>query len=524
LVDEARGVPRPAKPARHTWNAGVRAFAVALLALRVLAAHPAAATVLVPMSDEALVASSDAIVVGRVGLITTVALDGGRVVTRITLSVERALKGAAAGGSLVVTELGGQVGARAVVVLGAPEYRTGERVLAFLRSRADGSLETNGLALGTYHIAPDASGAPLARRAVPQVDERPLATFLARIAALALPGGAASDGRAGIAVAAPVLATPTPAFTFNGTTPSRWFEADCGDPITFSLGNVDTGYGEAASRAAVAEATAAWTDAPGSLVLGVGADASPAESVLSGPTDGRNVVQFEDPFSEVPDLVDCTGVLARGGFVAAFVADDPAFAKTVANVTFGRIVEGDITLNQGLAACPTLDAVSLAEIVAHEMGHAIGFGHSSENEAEPDPVLADALMFFRIHADGRGASVRQDDVAAMLATYPESTVAPTPLAKLSCRFDLGIFAVSCFDMPLPGAPFVRFGKARAAVVRAVRAATAKRQKKLLGRALHFLDKTDHAITKGVSGECGTGMHALVADLRTRTTAALEGIQ
>jgi hypothetical protein len=501
------------------------AVAAGLVAGWSVGATPVGATVLVPMTDENLVATSDVIVVGRVRAITTAALDGGRVVTRITLGVEQALKGAAAGGSLVVTELGGQIGGRAVVVLGSPEYATGERVLAFLRRRADGSLETNALALGKYHVAPDADGVPQARRTVPQVDERPLAAFVARIAGLAPHGAPRSDGRAGIGIAPPVLETATGEFTFNGMTPSRWFEADCGDPITFSLGNIDTGYGDAVSRAAVAQSAAAWTDVEGgSLVLAVGADASPAVSILSGPPDGRNIIQFEDPFSEVQDLAGCAGVLGKGGFSAAFDADDPTFSKTVGGVTFGRIFEGDLTMNQGLAACPNLDALALAEVVAHEIGHAIGFGHSSESPSEPDPALADALMYFLIHGDGRGASVRQDDEAAMLAAYPESTVGTTTLARLSCRFDLGIFAVSCFNQTLSSIPFTRFAKARAAAAKAVTAATSKKQRKLLGKALVALEKTDRGITKKVPGECGVGMHAIVADLRARATAARDGIR
>jgi hypothetical protein len=133
-------------------------------------------------------------------------------------------------------------------------------------------------------------------------------------------------------------------------------------------------------------------------------------------------------------------------------------------------------------------------------------------------------MFFQIHGDGRGASVRQDDVAAMLAGYPESEVATAPLARLSCRFDLGIFAISCFNQQLSAAPFGRFAKARAASAKASRATTAKKQRKQLGKALAFLDKTDRAITKGIQGECGAGMKAIVADLRSRTTAARDGIQ
>jgi hypothetical protein len=504
--------------ARHA-----RSALVALVA-GLLAGSAAGATVLVPMSDEALVASSDSIVVGRVGPITTAALEGGRVVTRITLAVERALKGAEAGGSLVVTEDGGRIGRSALVVFGAPEYTTGERVLAFLRRRADGSLETNGLALGKYAVAPDAGGVPLARRTVPSVDERPLAAFVGRIAALARRGGPVHDGRAGLAVAPPVLETATPAFTFLGAPPKRWFDADCGDAITFSLGNVDSGYGDAVSRAAVAQSAAAWTDVEGgSLTLLIGPDGSPAPSVVGGAGDGRNVIQFEDPFSEVQDLVGCAGVLARGGFFATFDPNSIEFSKTVGDTTFGRIVEGDVTVNQGLSQCPGLDALALAEVVAHEIGHAIGFGHSSESPGETDPVLADALMFFQIHGDGRGASVRQDDVGVMLAGYPESAVVTAPLARLSCRFDLGTFAVSCFDQQLSAAPFARFAKARAAVGKASRATTAKKQRKQLGKALAFLDKTDRAVTKSIQGECGTGMKALVADLRARATAAREGI-
>jgi hypothetical protein len=357
------------------------------------------------------------------------------------------------------------------------------------------------------------------------VDERPLAAFVGRIAALAAHGGPVHDGRAGLAVAPPVLETATPAFTFLGTPPKRWFDADCGDAITFSLGNVDAGYGDAVSRAAVAQSAAAWTDVQGgSLVLLIGPDGSPAPSVVGGAGDGRNIIQFEDPFSEVQDLVGCSGVLARGGFFATFDADSPEFSKTVGGVTFGRIVEGDVTVNQGLSECPALDAPALGEVLAHEMGHAIGFDHSSEDPGETDPVLADALMYFRIHGDGRGASVRQDDVAAMLAGYPESIVATAPLARLSCRFDLGIFAISCFEQQLSGAPFARFAKAQAAAAKASRATTAKKQRKQLGKALAFLDKTDRAITKSIPGECGTGMKTLVADLRARATAAREGIQ
>ena len=94
------------------------------------AAAPATATLIVPMSDEDLVASSDVIATGTVERIESRLLPGRRIVTRITLALEGTLKGSVPEGSLVLTEAGGRVGGLVVGTIGAPEYTTGERVLA----------------------------------------------------------------------------------------------------------------------------------------------------------------------------------------------------------------------------------------------------------------------------------------------------------------------------------------------------------------------------------------------------------
>jgi hypothetical protein len=495
--------------------------AVVVLAVGVaLAARPASATLLVPMSDQDLVASSDLVVIGRVQHIESALLGTNRVVTRITLGVEQALKGTPTANSVVITEPGGEVGGRRVVVFGAPTFARGERALVFLRVRRDGSLSTNALSLGKYDITED----DVARRTLPRLDARPLATFTARIAALAGQGvGMASDGRAGAAVDPPRLVAVSDAFTFTPAEglPARWFEADCGLPITFSRANAEDSLGEEASRTALDEATAAWTAVEGaSLVLGLGPDSTPTPSLIDGTFDGKNTVQFDDPFGEVEDLIGCSGVLARGGFVASAGTTFPGLRKTVGDLTFGKIFEGDVTFSQGFGEC--FDAVTLAEVAGHEIGHAIGFGHSSENPTEPDAVLADALMYFRAHDDGRGAAPRADDVAGLTTAYPVELLAATPLATLACEFDLGLFAQSCFNQELSLHPFTRFGKARAAAARAAAAPVAKKQKKQLKKALGFLAKTDRAI-KRLSGPCAEAMTATVAHLRERTIELRAGL-
>lgn len=500
-----------------------RWWGLTIALLLALAARPAAATLLVPMSDEDLVASSDLIVVGSVARIETVLLAGTRVVSRVTLAVERALKGEAAADTVVVTQAGGEVGGRRVVIFGAPEYTVGERVLAFLRRQRDGSLETNALALGKYGIR-ERAGATTARRTEPVLDERPLDAFTARIAALAAPAaGVRSDGRAGAGVALPDLVAVTTAFTFgsddNGM-PSRWFEADCGLPVAFSRANADPIAGDAASAAALAEAAAAWTAvADASLALAVGPAATPTRSLVSGTADGSNTVQFDDPFDEVPDLAGCTGVLGVGGYVWAV---GTGLTKMVGSLTFSRIFEGDVTFNDGVVACFP-EAGLLAEVAAHELGHAIGLAHSSENPSEPDPVLADALMYFRAHNDGRGASVRADDEAGLVTAYPSTLLATTPLAQLACETNLGLLSLPCFGQSTLAVPLARFGKARTAVERAAGATAVRKQRKQLKKALGFIAKTDKAIVANVPGACGEAMRAAVARLRERVTAVRDAL-
>src|SRR5262245_34559204 len=152
----------------------MRRLALAVLLLG-LGARLAAATILVPMSDDDLVATSDVIAVGTVRDIRTVLLGGDRIVTRVTIAVERALKGGDRSPTLVVTEPGGAVGGRRVVVYGAPEYAVDERVLVFLRLARDGTLVTNAMALGKYALAAGA----VARRDVPLPDVRALDGFVA---------------------------------------------------------------------------------------------------------------------------------------------------------------------------------------------------------------------------------------------------------------------------------------------------------------------------------------------------------
>lgn len=382
---------------RRSRGTGILALAVAL---SLGGGHVAWGTTLVPMHDADLVRTSALIVVGTVRRIETLAVRDGRILTEVTLNVDRRVKGRLRGGKVVVTAPGGRVGDRLAYVFGAPEFTRGERVLVFLKRTAEGRLRTNALALGKYHLEAARDGRARARRTVPTSDLRHLDRFLARLDRLAA-GQVAElvpSGRVHTTAGAVVGRAVVDRFTYLTGSPYRWFD----DPVALRVANADSGLGQASTDGAVASAMAAWNNVPtATLVVETGPATTPAHSIAGGSCDGISAIQFDDPYSEVQDFTNCAGVLGVGGFCSS------GATMVVNGTTFHRIIEGDVTMNNGLGAC--WGATNTAEVLTHEIGHVIGLGHSAD---------ANATMYAYAHFDGRGAFVDTDDVAGVSTLYP----------------------------------------------------------------------------------------------------------
>jgi hypothetical protein len=371
--------------------------------LALLGGADAFATVLVPMSDADLVHTSTVIATGTVERMESAGLPGGRIHTRISLAVEAVVKGRGVGRTLEFHQPGGRLGDRTAHVFGAAEFAPGERVLVFLARGRDGALRPNALALGKYRIETGPGGTTVARRTTPTADVRDLGRFLDRLGALA-----ADDPGEAVPPAAPAALVTAP-FTLLGTPPARWF----GQTVVFGVANAEAALGPSTSQTILADAFAAWTNVASAAIDPQAGGSTPAApSIAGGACDGVSTVQFNDPFDEISDLAGCTGVLAVAGYCAS------GETTVVNGTTFRRIVEGDLTVNDGVGAC--FGAVHTAEVLTHEAGHAIGLGHSSEDAGEPDPALEDATMYFLAHFDGRGAALRADDVAGVAFVYPGS--------------------------------------------------------------------------------------------------------
>lgn len=397
-----------------------------------LCPQSAPATTFVLMDDESLLRSSDAVLVGTVTAIEAGADSEGVLHTYVHLQPERVIKGALGPDEVVLREPGGSTGELEQRVYGVPEFWVGERSLVFLSRNPDGTLQTNSLAMGKYSVTTDAAGQATAVRdfgdgssvlipgsgevvAAPRQSRRFL-PLLRRLRDLAHAERRTRQPLRQVTTVPTELSTLTTRFqagyTFLGSPPARWFEPDSGQPVTYFVDSVgDDALGFANSRAAFDAGLDAWTNVTtSSLVLQDGGTTAP------GLFDqcGINRVVFNDPNQEISDPVNCSGVLAMGGYCASYTT------KVINNTTFVQIATGKLTFNNGWGGCALWTLCNLSEVMAHELGHTIGLGHSSDSSA---------TMYAYAHFDGRCASLRSDDMAGVSFVYPQSGQKPaTPTA------------------------------------------------------------------------------------------------
>jgi hypothetical protein len=400
-------------------------LAIAALVVAGVTTGPARATTFVAMTERALARAADAVVVGSVTDVETVGDAAGGIHTLVTIHVEAAHKGDV-GHEIVLKQPGGELAERGLVIPGSPTFTRGERNLLFLSAARDGTARTTALGMGQYRLTPDGAA------------ERTLTEpvlgggRVRRVKLVRLLRTIAKAVRTDPGMPRPLVAVPaevtTPgleraqvgAFTLMDSPSGRWHEADLGETVVYGVDpGGDPALGVAVSFAALDAAFAAWSAIDGSSLTVVRGDATELAPLIC---DGLSQIIFGDPFNEMPKPHACSGILALGGYCTK--GRSASETDVVNGVRFRRIAEGNITFNSGFGGCSFWTEANLAEVATHEIGHTVGVGHSSESDDEPQPALKDATMYYRAHFDGRGASLRPDDVAAARYLYP-GTPSPT---------------------------------------------------------------------------------------------------
>lgn len=406
-----------------------RRTATRTLVVLAFSAAAASATTIVPMLDSALADQARLIVVAETEGILPVVAE--RPTTDYLMRVERVLKGTVDSSALVVRVLGGtDPEGRELRIYGAPRFAVGEQALLFLSPAADGTWRIQQFMQGAFHRA-RAAGREVAYRdesevvrlEAPTPDERQTVARDFGLFTQWIADRAAGESRRPDYFFRPDpqgYRALTESFTYfqSAGLNLRWFSFDSGGAVPWKAhrdgqpGLASGGFAE------FQRALAAWVNEP----------QTPIKLTYGGTTsatagfdryDNQNVILFDDPNGEIEGTFACAtgGTLAIGG-----PWSDPEVTGNFNGKRYVKIQGGDIIMNDGIECrLQTASGSKLAEeVYAHELGHTLGLGHSSEDENEANATLRNALMYFRAHGDGRGARLESDDLAAIRGLYQKS--------------------------------------------------------------------------------------------------------
>lgn len=407
-----------------------RAVINSLLGLLFLIAssNQALATTAVVPRDDDMVVESRAIVTGKVvSLSTAVDPKTELVYTYVRVALNTVLKGQIANSEIVLKELGGETPDHGTLIFGSPRFEVGREVFLYLSTWPDGSLRVHQGFLGKFDITRDAStGRSFVERRLEDhnivmtvdsgngTNRSELEAYTALVAHLV----EANENKMrhfeaqyyqGVPInAQPAEFEPSAGFTplwalLNPSSPARWFEADNNQPINFYVNPAG-----APSFAVVQEdmqaAMDAWSKAGGLIHVTYGGPTTGCGVLVA---DGLNTISFNNCDGYFAASQSCSGLLAVSGIVRYI----PSQTRTVGGVTYGKAVEANMSFNP-YALCNFTNRCQIQEVATHEMGHALGLGHSSDVTATMSPYA---------HFDNRCSSLMQDDVVGIDAVYPNGS-------------------------------------------------------------------------------------------------------
>ena len=376
-------------------------------------------------SDEELIIGARAIVSGEVVEIST-AVQNGIVFSYIRLQVAEVWKGEIRQSDIVLKQPGGEAGDLGTLIYGMPRFEVGKRVLVYLDTWADGALRVHQWFLGKYDITEDQVNRQtrVAREQSESLhvlkQEGTVATLTDsldsyremvkrllkqnRKRARAFEQATYGD--------TPILAEPiefaslhtggqvVPQWvSLNPSRPPRWFEADSNQSVTFYV----NGDGAPVNTVVddVAQALNAWSQQSGANIR---LNVSTTSGCGMQSTDGQNTIFFNNCDNYFSASPGCSGVLGVGGIIRY----TPSQSKTVGGMTFYKAVEANVSINP-YALCQFRNRCDLIEVLTHEIGHALGLGHSDNPEA---------TMYSYAQFDNRCSTMFGDDLEGIRYLYP----------------------------------------------------------------------------------------------------------